>query len=99
MKHNNYIWLCISLTFIALSWSVTATVVCVKQDRKVQNLKEQVTEYKDKYHGCLQEKMRLRDPGAISSSIEAAYRKQRAISWQELAEKHNLKIPTPSYVK
>lgn len=61
MKQNKYLWLCLVVVCFELGWSITATVVCVKQDRKVQDLEAQLSYYKDQYHSCLQGKMRLRD--------------------------------------
>lgn len=66
MKENKYLKLSIAVSIAAVIWALFPTVICVKQERKIQGLKEQVNEYKDLYHGCLQGKMRLQNMKIVS---------------------------------
>ncbi len=61
IKNKTIIIVSISVSIAALFWSVAATLVCVKQDRQIQDLKERVSYYKENLYGCLQGKLRLRD--------------------------------------
>jgi hypothetical protein len=61
MKDNKVLIAAIAVMITAVLWAIIATTACTMLDMQKQELKEQVIYYKDRYHSCLQGKLRLQD--------------------------------------
>jgi hypothetical protein len=61
MKENKLLIAVIAVMIAAVIWAIIATTGCVMLDTQKQELKEQITYYKDRYHSCLEGKFRLQD--------------------------------------